>query len=293
MTIDNINAGSQNDDGVNPTDIADPPPEVVSENDEPTSNNNEVRTAATSSENFTIPASAVEPAPTGLKCLLCPHGVYAVLPALMATMAWFACLSKDGCDYARVTGPIVADITNNPEIPFIDAGFRHYREPKYQNSEWVVNSTFPCEPYNTDIVSIDGVWSFANITSFLSLVFGGGGAIFIWFASFHVFTKETWRWAGYELLVAIALQALTYSWFATGICDENTCSMHYGARADILACVLWAVAMLFIFCHYPKEKHRRSTDASNSIEQTPPEVEMSNQTGERHAGTATDAHEII
>ena len=67
-------------------------------------------------------------------------------------MAWLACLSKNGCDYARLTGPIVADITNNPVIPFIDVGFNRYREPIFQDSEWIMDPNLvECEEFNTDI----------------------------------------------------------------------------------------------------------------------------------------------
>eukprot|EP00585_Thalassiosira_rotula_P007861 CAMPEP_0196156304 /NCGR_PEP_ID=MMETSP0910-20130528/42129_1 /TAXON_ID=49265 /ORGANISM="Thalassiosira rotula, Strain GSO102" /LENGTH=214 /DNA_ID=CAMNT_0041420719 /DNA_START=70 /DNA_END=714 /DNA_ORIENTATION=- len=214
-------------------------------------------------------------------------------------MAWFACLSKDGCDYARVTGPIVADITNNPKTPFIDAGFNHYREPLYNavTGEWGFDFTLPCQEYNTDIVNIDGVWGFARFASFLSLVFGGGGALFIWFSMCFTFRKNTWRWAGYELLSATILLVLSYTWFATEMCHGNwesgqdKCSMHYGARADILACILWAVSSVLIFCKYPTEK--RSPQASDSIQSPRTELEMSEQSGERRVGQATDEHEII
>lgn len=195
----------------------------------------------------------------------------------------------------------MSDITNNPNIPFIDAGFTHYREPTLNavNGEWISNNTIPCEPYNTDVVNIDGAWSFAKLTAFLSLVFGGGGALFIWFSSCFVFQKHIWRWAGYELLVATVLQILTYTWFATSLCHGNDgqdkCVMHYGARADILACVLWAGATLFIFCKYPGEKVA-SPEARNAVQQPPPTgVEMANRSGERQTGTTVvpSDHEII
>ena len=63
-------------------------PEEGAENEEETTNNHEVM-RATSSENF-VPASAVEPAPSSLRCRFLPHGVYAVMPALFSIMAWFA-----------------------------------------------------------------------------------------------------------------------------------------------------------------------------------------------------------
>ena len=95
MTIDNnanlnANAAIQND-GEIATETGGEAPslDVDSGSEEPMSND-EVRTAATSSENFTIPASAVVPAPASVKCECFPHGTYAILPALFATVAWFA-----------------------------------------------------------------------------------------------------------------------------------------------------------------------------------------------------------
>lgn len=299
MATENSNftfAASQNNGGEDVANTNAPAMGDAFGNEDETSNN-EVRTAATSSENFTDPTSTVEPAPSSLKCRFLPHGVYAVIPSLLSMLAWFACLSKDGCDYARVAGPIVADITNNPSTPFIHAGFNHYREPNLNTvtGEWKMDFNLPCREYNTDIVAVDGVWVFAKITSFLSLVFGGSGALFIWFSSCFVFRKNTWHWAGYELLIATSLLTLTYSWFATSLCHGNdgkdNCTMQYGARADILACVLWATSVLLIFCKYPAEK--KTAQESNSIQNPPPELEMSNQSVEQRVGVAADEHEII
>lgn len=51
----------------------------------------EVPTAAASSENVAVPASAVvERAPHGLGCRRAPHGAYACVPALLSAFAWFA-----------------------------------------------------------------------------------------------------------------------------------------------------------------------------------------------------------
>lgn len=277
--------------------------DVAYENEEPTNNDNynEVRTAATSSENFTIPASTVEPAPTGVRCKLCPHGAFAAFPTIFALMAWLACLSKNGCDYARLTGPIVADITNNPEIPFIDVGFNRYREPIIQDSEWIMDPNLvECEEFNTDIVNIDGVWTFARITSFLSLMLGGSGALFISFSTCFLFKKETWRWAGYEILLAVGLLVLTFSWFATGLCHGNdgqdSCTMSYGAQVDIVACVLWTIAMLIILCFYPAERVDKRRESHPAVPSEPEgEIEMANQQGgyeQGRVGATTDEPEI-
>lgn len=75
------------DDGVNVTEDT-PTPEDEHHNEELT--NYEVQTAAASSENFTVPASAVERAPNSLKCRCMPHGVYVFVPALLSMFAWFA-----------------------------------------------------------------------------------------------------------------------------------------------------------------------------------------------------------
>ena len=135
------------------------------------------------------------------------------------SLAFSSSLSKDGCDYSRITGPIVAEITNNPDTPFVDAGLNRYRAPIVNDSgDWVLDYTVQCEEYNPDVVTIDSAWRLAKFTSFLSLVLGGGGTMYILLSSCLVFRESAWRWASYELLAAVMFQILTYSWFATSIC---------------------------------------------------------------------------
>ena len=113
--------------------------------------------------------------------------------------------TKDGCDYARLTGPLVAELTNDANIPYIEVGFNQYREPataiNYVSGdiEWKTSYKTQCSNYNTDVVTLDGFWTFAKIAGFMSLVFGGAGTLFVWFASCFRFSKTTWRWAGYEV----------------------------------------------------------------------------------------------
>ena len=164
------------------------------------------------------------------------------------------------------------------------------------DGEWVLDFTIPCERYNTDVVNIDPIWYFAYSTSFVSLIMGGSGAMFIWFSSCFVYKRNIWRWAGYELLAATVLLALTYTWFASELCQSNNCEMFYGARADILACSLWAIATLLIFCKYPTVRIKRPGDnaRTNADNQRPPteistpptEFEMTDM--ERGEGAATD-----
>ena len=59
--------------------------------------------AANSEENI-VPSIA---------CQLLPHGLYAFLPASIALMAWLATLSQDDCDFAKVTGDVVAELTGS------------------------------------------------------------------------------------------------------------------------------------------------------------------------------------
>ncbi|KAL7545380.1 hypothetical protein ACHAWF_008729, partial [Thalassiosira exigua] len=328
MMIDGgAGAGGQSDDGAN--DVAGdananaPAAEggsvAPAEREAPPRDAHDARTAAAApsgSGNFVpnnfVPASAVEPAPANLSCRFCPHGAFAAVPLLLATFAWFVRLSQDGCDYARLTGPTVAEITDDPDVPFVDLGFGHYREPVFQDDKWVVDFDVPCEPYNPDVVTADGVWTFAKITSFLGLTLGGAGALFLWFSSCVFFKRNTWRWAGYEVSAAVACQALTFSWFGTSLCrgesddGKDSCAMQYGARADILACCLWAVAVSFIFCMYPLDRankasndyDRRQLSEVELADQTDydrrqlSEVELADQTGERRAAGVNE-HEII
>ena len=76
-----------------------------------------------------------------------------------------------------MTGPSVAEITNNPDIPFIYVGFKSYREPVFNplDGEWINDYSTPCFEYNADSVNKDGAWYFAYSTAFLGLLFGGGG----------------------------------------------------------------------------------------------------------------------
>lgn len=176
-----------------------------------------------------------------------------------------------------MTGPSVAEITNNPDVPFIDVGFRSFRKPILEDGEWIKDVSIPCLEYNDDSVNKDGAWYFAYGTAFLGLVLGGGGAMFIWFSSCFVFEKNVWRWAGYELLAATIFQSLTYIWFATTLCKSNECRMEYGARADLVATILWSTSTLCIFCRYPRVRVKAQQERE--------EVEMSNQ---NQSGEQTD-----
>mmetsp|Transcript_14048 Transcript_14048/g.19205 ORF Transcript_14048/g.19205 Transcript_14048/m.19205 type:complete len:273 (-) Transcript_14048:404-1222(-) len=200
--------------------------------------------------------NASPPRRPGFDCQLLPHGGYTLLPAILSSIAWLASLAQDGCDYARLTGPIVSDITQSSSIPYLEVGFNAYRHPTYvpEKDAWEVVYVSHCIQYPDDEVTRDGYWSISKGFAFLALVFGGGGALFLWFSSCFVFSPGTWRWAGYEVLAASLFQTLTFLWFKTEMCSQgegDACSLFFGSKSDILAASFWFAAALSIFFRYP------------------------------------------
>lgn len=130
-------------------------------------------------------------------------------------------------------------------------------------------------------MSIDGAWTFAKIAGFVSLVLGGAGALFLWFASCFKYSKTTWRWAGYELVVATILQLLTYSWFGTSMCHGggDRCALAYGSKADILTLVLWLVSSASIFVRFPS-RYEYNTRQNTTSPAVPTELEMAQHSAE-------------
>ena len=57
---------------------------------------------------------------------------------------------------------------------------------------------------------------------------------------------------GYQVLLASLCQSLSFCWFATDVCDWNTCQIFRGSTAYILAGSVWAVCGVMILCRYPK-----------------------------------------
>jgi hypothetical protein len=198
-----------------------------------------------------------------------------IQPIVLATIGWLAILTPDGCNFARVEGPIVADITTNPEMPFLEVGLARYREAFLINDTWTIDYNNQCKDYNVDIVTIGGVWRFSRITAFLALVFGGAGVLLIWFSSCFIFSKKAWKWVGCELLTATLFQLLTFSWLANGMCSgnngEDKCSISYGAKAAIVTCVVWFVAGICVLFRYPSPKllSNQTTSATSSSVEMP------------------------
>lgn len=191
-------------------------------------------------------------------CFLLPHGGYALIPTVLTTMAWVASIFQDGCDYAIIEGPIVQTITDDDDsVPWVEVGFAAFREPEYHadTDRWEVTYTGACTDYDLDRVDLDPAWKAAKAFAFLALVLGGGGALFLWFSACCVFSKATWRWAGYEVLLAAIFQALAFMWFGNSLCKyRNTCTLSWGSKADIVASIFWLLAAMAIFCKYPAPK---------------------------------------
>lgn len=141
--------------------------------------------------------------------------------------------------------------------------------------------TTPCVEYNTDIVTIGAAAQFAKVASFLASVLGGAGAIFIWFSLCLFIDRTRWRGVACELLMACVLQALSFTSFASSLCQTNNCSMSYGARANLLACIMWAVSALILFCYVPTAR-----GTSGGAQQRSSQVQMHDRNNETGIPTA-------
>jgi hypothetical protein len=185
-----------------------------------------------------------------------------------------ASLSQDGCDYSTVSGPIVQQIAKDTNAPFVEIGFVAYREPTYseQDKTWNVVYTGSCSTYDPDLE--DSFWKAAKGFAFGALVLGGSSSLFLWFSTCFVFSRGTWRWAGYQVILAFICQTFAFLWFGTAICkdQDNSCDLFYGSRADIAASVLWFSSAVLILARYPKPEPRlEDMDTSNSD----PSIEVS------------------
>jgi hypothetical protein len=207
--------------------------------------------------------------------------------ATVCTLAWIASLFQDGCDFARVEGPVVerlikdggegsGDNDGTPSTssstqtipPWLEFGIGAYRSPRLitdtdstststststsnSNEEWETSFDEPCQLYPSDFQ--DAPWTTSRALAFLALVLGGGGTLFVLLAATCLaFSKATWRWTGYELCLASLCQTLSVVvWFQTSICTWNSCRLFWGSQADIAAAALWFLGGLFMVCRYP------------------------------------------
>lgn len=208
-----------------------------------------------------------------MRCL--PHGCYPLFVALLCTLGWMASLMQDGCEFARVEGPVVAELTTLGELPplWLEFGIGAFRAPSEESMaevsqnttktdfQWQLEHWFRhlfegeenCELFQVETMEkfMDNAWTTARTFAFLALVLGGGGSLFLWASTFFVFTRGTWRWTGYLILIGSLCNSMTFLWYLTSICSWNTCSMYWGSKTNILACSLWFLGGLCIVCRYP------------------------------------------
>lgn len=158
-------------------------------------------------------------------------------------------------------------MTGSDAIPFVEVGFNAYRQPEFfsDTNEWRVQYTGKCIDYSGEVP--DSYWILSKAFSFIALVFGGGGALFLWCSSCFVFGPGTWRWAGYEILTASIFQCLSFMWFLTRMCksEGNTCALFFGSRSDIVATSLWFISAMTIFFRYPKPARKLNPRRMNGL----------------------------
>jgi hypothetical protein len=187
--------------------------------------------------------------------------------SVLCTAAWLSSLVQDGCDFAQVKGPIVAELTTAGEIPppWLEFGIGAYRSPIVSLDDadaWYSDSSQECQLLEETLM--DTAWTTARTFAFLALVIGGGGTVFLWASTFFVFSRGTWRWTGYLLLIGSLCNAMTFLWFQSGICVWNTCTMFWGSQVDIVASVMWFLGGLLIVCKYPIPKHLQKRQADTT-----------------------------
>jgi hypothetical protein len=227
--------------------------------------------------------------------------------ATLATIGWLCSLFQGSCDYAIVEGPIVQQLDptfTSRQIPFLQFGLTQFQEPKLilggdaAASPTAANYTIAwgygrCQEYPEEQL-VDTAWSAARAFAFLALVLGGGSTVFMWCSTCFVFSKVTWKWTGYGLLLATVCQSFVYVWFSTQLCSWNTCTLSYGAKADMGAAILWCIAGWMILARYPvpiklelvaqnedfeEEDRDIHKDPSSDLELVEPDVVIGQESG--------------
>jgi hypothetical protein len=213
-------------------------------------------------------------------CRLLPHGAYSLLVAVLTTMGWISALYQDGCNYAKLQGDL-SDFNVADDVPYLEVGMNAYRVPKYEANAANYEVTFGRCALYPEHVRTDTAWNAAKAFVFVSLVLGGGATFYLWISTCCRFSRGSWRWAGYEVAAACLIRCLTFVWFLTSMCGSSgrTCSLFYGAKADIMAAAFWFVAAALIFLYYPTPIE---VDSDGIIISTSTGSAASTKSAERH-----------
>ncbi len=234
-----------------------------------------------------------------------PHGLYSLVLVVLSASGWFASLWQgDGCNYAIVSGPIVDQLdpsfTSQNPITTLELGFDSYRElPNVvsidldENQEGSLSKSFSTTPLAnaTDSLQIlkprktrcimypeevtvgiiDSSWTTSRSFAFFGLVLGGAGTTFLACSLCFVFSRVTWRWTGYALLLASLFQMFSLvAWFQTQLCTWNDCGWSLGSISDVCALSIWALSGAMILCHYPLMRLEPSASTIHKDEVSPP-----------------------
>lgn len=189
---------------------------------------------------------------------------------MLATLGWVCSMFQEGCNFAIVRGPIVAQLDptfTSQTVPFLHFGLSAFREPKLEeDGNYTMTLAGNCTEYPEEQL-VDTVWTTSRSFAFLALVLGGGGTLFVWCSICFVFSRATWRWTGYGLLLASLLQATVYVWFTTQLCSWNTCTLSYGSESDFAAVAFWLVSGILIVARYPTPKRELIARDEEEFEQ--------------------------
>jgi hypothetical protein len=230
-------------------------------------------------------------------CRLLPHGLYSLVPTVLASMALIAGHARDACRYAKLAEGELVDTVfaslgeADTDGRYLEVGLHAYRLPGSKLEENVseipaLNPRY-CLRYPDDIVTIDPVWHVARAASFISVVLGGGAVFYLWISTCCRFNKSSWRCAAYEILFAALFQVLAFCWFGSEICRHNTCEMDVGAQTDVAAIVIWLLAAASIFLYFPKPADITEGDGVMASDDLELNVVNNDATGGTTAAAAT------
>jgi hypothetical protein len=191
-----------------------------------------------------------------------PHGFYSLIPAVLSTLAFWTAVVQDGCDYVKLEGGSVEQITASDLIPYVIAGLTHFMAPVFstEDSGWALVFTGVCEEYPGG--TTDMIWTLAKYFAMVSAIFGGSLALFLWFTTCLTFSIRTWRFCAVQAVLATVFRACTFLAFASSVCTGNgsQCTLAFGSEMDVVGVVLYAMTAITIMSHYPAPNWGKLTD---------------------------------